>query len=61
VLGYSDGTLRANDHTFTSGGQCEDGLKMIFVIGELEVPTTEGKLNKNRSLIESVLKLIVNT
>ena len=41
MLGYSDGSLRANDATFTSGGQCEDGLKMIFVIGRLEVSTTE--------------------
>ena len=40
-IGYSEGSFRANDATFTSGGQCEDGLKMIFVIGRLEVLTTE--------------------
>ena len=38
-IGYSEGRLRANDDTFTSGGQCEDGLKMIIAIGDVEVPT----------------------
>ena len=52
VIGYSEGSLRANDATFTSGGQCEDGLKMIFVIGRLEVSTTELQGN-NHSLIKS--------
>ena len=42
-LGYSEGEFRANDHAFTSGGQCEDGLKMIIVIGDIEVPTSDGK------------------
>ena len=42
MLGYSDGSLRANDATFTSGGQCEDGLKMIFVIGQVTVPPVDG-------------------
>jgi hypothetical protein len=55
VLGYSEGSFRANDNTFTSGGQCEDGLKIVFVIGELKASTTEGKLNKNHGLIRSVL------
>ena len=32
-IGYSDGNVRANaDGIFTSGGQCEDGLRMIIVI-----------------------------
>ena len=42
-LGYSVGSLRANEATFTSGGQCEDGVKMIIAIGEIEVPTSDGK------------------
>ena len=59
MLGYSEGSFRANDDTFTSGGQCEDGLKMILLIGELEVPTTKG--NKNHSLIDSqIVCLLVN-
>ena len=53
MLGYSEGRLRANDATFPSGGQCEDGLKMIIAIGEVEVPTLDG--NKNHDLIESVI------
>ena len=52
VIGYSEGSFRANDATFTSGGQCEDGLKMILLIGEFEVPTTELQGN-NHSLIKS--------
>ena len=42
-LGYSEGSLRANDTTFTSGGLCEDGVKVIIAIGEIEVPTSDGK------------------
>jgi hypothetical protein len=30
------------DAAFTSGGQCEDGLKMIFIIGEASVPPVGG-------------------
>jgi hypothetical protein len=41
LTGYSEGSFRRNDETFTSGGQCEDGLKMIFVIGEATVPTVD--------------------
>ena len=41
-IGYSEGSFRANDATFTSGGQCEDGLKMIFVIGQAPVPPVGG-------------------
>ena len=29
-------TCRVDNDDFTSGGQCEDGLKMIVVIGETE-------------------------
>ena len=39
MLGYSGGELRGNDELYNSGGQCEDGLKMIIIIGETEVPT----------------------
>ena len=53
MLGYSDGRFRANDNIFASGGQCEDGLKIIIAIGEVEVPTSDG--NKNHDLIESVI------
>ena len=42
IIGYSEGSFRANDATFTSGGQCEDGLKMIFVIGQATVPPVGG-------------------
>lgn len=42
LTSYSEGDFRALDHTFTSGGQCEDGLKMIIVIGEASVPTSGG-------------------
>ena len=42
MLGYSDGEFRANDATFTFGGQCEDGLRMIIIIGDTEVPTSSG-------------------
>ena len=59
MLGYSDGRLRDNDATFTSGGQCEDGLKMIIIIGEVEVPTSDG--NKNHNLIESVIIIIASS
>ena len=38
-LGYSEGNFRANDATFTSGGQCDDGVKMIVIIAEASVPT----------------------
>ena len=55
MLGYSDGGFRANDDTFTSGGQCEDGLKMIIAIGEVEVPTSDG--NKNHGLMNLSLLL----
>ena len=41
-IGYSEGRLRGNDDTFISGGQCEDGLKMIIAIGDVEVPTVGG-------------------
>ena len=46
MLGYSDGEFRANDATFTSGGQCEDGLRMIITIGDvdIEVPTSDGNI-----------------
>ena len=54
VIGYSEGEFRANDRTFTSGGQCEDGLKMMVIIGEVEVPTSDGIKCKNQS-IESVI------
>ena len=46
-LGYSEGNFRANDRTFTSGGQCEDGVKMIIAIEEIEVPTSDGKKKNN--------------
>ena len=39
-IGYSDGHHRADDDDFTSGGQCEDGLKMIIAIGETESVTS---------------------
>lgn len=42
MIGYSEGRFRGGDATFTSGGQCENGLKMIFVIGEAKVPTSGG-------------------
>ena len=42
LIGYSEGSFRANDNTFTSGGQCEDGLKMIFAIGYAPVPPADG-------------------
>ena len=42
MLGYSNGELRRNDGDHLSGGQCEDGLKMIIVIGDTEVPTSGG-------------------
>ena len=49
MLGYSDGEFRANDATFTSGGQCEDGLRMIITIGDVDldtkVPTSDGNSN----------------
>ena len=35
VLGYSDGDLGSSgENGPTLGGQCEDGLKMIIMIGE---------------------------
>ena len=40
IIGYSDGSFRRDDDTFTSGGQCEDGLKMILVIGDAEFLTS---------------------
>ena len=43
LKGYSGGEFRANDDTFTSGGQCEGGIKMIIAIGDVEVPTVGGK------------------
>ena len=42
LKGYSGGEFRANDATFTSGGQCEGGVKMMIVIGDVEVPTVGG-------------------
>ena len=42
MLGYSNGEFRAGDGDYLSGGQCEDGLKMIIVIGQTEVPTSGG-------------------
>ena len=56
-LGYSEGSLRANDATFTSGGQCEDGVKMIIAIEEIEVPTSDGK----KKIIKSVITCIITT
>ena len=46
MLGYSDGEFRANDATFTFDGQCEDGLRMIIAIGDvdIEVPTSDGNI-----------------
>ena len=41
-IGYSEGSFRRNDAAFTSGGQSEDGLKMIFVIRQATVPTVDG-------------------
>ena len=35
MLGYSNGDLgTSGENGPTSGGQCEDGLKMIIIIGE---------------------------
>ena len=48
MLGYSDGEFRANDITFTSGGQCEDGLRLIIVIGDIEVLTSGGNSGGTR-------------
>ena len=45
LIGYSEGSFRANDNTFTSGGQCEDGLKMIFAIGQAPEPPVDGSGN----------------
>ena len=41
IIGYSTGQLgdAAND-AINSGGQCEDGLKMVVQIGE--IPTVPG-------------------
>lgn len=36
ITGYSNGSFRRSDADFTSGGQCDGGLKMIIVIGEFE-------------------------
>ena len=49
MIGYSDGRHILNDDNFTSGGQCEDGLKMIILIGdsEVEVLTSESDGNSN--------------
>ena len=36
MQGYSNGMLKGvNDPNINSGGQCEDGLKMIIIIGEV--------------------------
>ena len=40
IIDYSDGSFRRDDDTFTSGSQCEDGLKMILVIGDAEFLTS---------------------
>ena len=40
VIGYSDGSFRADDEDLASGGQCDGGLKMIIAIGETEFSTS---------------------
>ena len=39
IIGFSNGdTASLGNQAIVSGGQCEDGLKMVFVIGD--PPTT---------------------
>ena len=43
IIGYSNGSFRRDDQNFTSGGQCESGLKMIIAIGETEFSTSDNR------------------
>lgn len=52
--GYSNGTIGTANHDWiNSGGQCKEGLKMTFVIGEVSTVVLDDTVIDNNNIMTS--------